>query len=257
MMKRGKRGQLTIFIILAILIIAIVIFIFLFYPKIKGETGETENPYTFIEECLEDSLEEKIEIISSQGGDYEVNPGVSFFYRGDYIRFLCYTSEYNKLCHRQVIFLKEHFESEISTNIQPEVEACFDSLVNSYENKGYDVSITEGNIEVEILPGLIETRFNRELTMKKGSETQEYKNFYLRENSNLFNLLEVADNIIIWEETLGGSPTELYSLIEEYNVKASGRQKGDDDTLYVLTDIDTGEEFRFASRSYAAPAGVN
>ena len=60
MRKRGQKAQLTIFIIIAILIVAAVLFIFLFWPKIRGVTLEETNPYQFIEECMEDSIEKKL-----------------------------------------------------------------------------------------------------------------------------------------------------------------------------------------------------
>jgi hypothetical protein len=66
--KEGKRGQLTIFIILAILIIALALLIYFFLPKLKG-TGnlESDNPYSYIQTCMKDKVEKTIETVSAQG----------------------------------------------------------------------------------------------------------------------------------------------------------------------------------------------
>ena len=50
-----KRGQVTIFVIIAIVIIAAVILTYVFYPKIKAPTElSVKNPSAFIQSCLED-----------------------------------------------------------------------------------------------------------------------------------------------------------------------------------------------------------
>lgn len=257
-MKRGKKAQLTIFIILAILIVAIVLFIFLFWPKLKPEYNETQTPYSFFEECIEDSIEEKIETISINGGDYEVNPGTALFYRGDYIKFLCYTRNYNELCHIQVLFLKNYFENQVSTTIHPEVEGCFDALIRTYEEQGYIVSVTEGGIETKILPENVQLTFNRKVTITKDGVTQEYEEFRIREESNLFGIIEIAENIVLWEEGVGEAFPEGYMAVDPYmkvELKTVGDVPNDDSHLYIITDRRTGEVFRFASRSLAAPPG--
>ena len=68
MKKRGTRGQLTIFIIVAILVVAIVALLFAF-PKLRTSVGfeKPESPENFIQTCLEDTIKENVETLSKQG----------------------------------------------------------------------------------------------------------------------------------------------------------------------------------------------
>ena len=75
-LKRGvinNRGQVTIFIIIAILIVALAVLAYLFFPKLKTtvESG-TQTPSQYIDTCMRDKISSTIEDISLQGGS--VNP---------------------------------------------------------------------------------------------------------------------------------------------------------------------------------------
>jgi len=259
--RSNKRGQVTIFIIIAILIIALGVLIYMFYPKLKStiET-ETKNPSTFIQECMEETIQDTVNIISLQGGSYVVNESGGRFYKeeeedeGTYVRYLCYTQEDFISCINQEPFLTEHIELEILRVINSDIENCFDSLVKSYEDKGYEVDLKNGTPEVQIIPYSISTNFNRTLNLIKGDSSEKYENFEVNLNSNLYDMLEVAKNIIIWEINVGDSLPEAYMNYNPY-LKVEKHKKENDIKIYVLTDEKTQEVFRFAVRSFAAPVG--
>ncbi len=257
MIKRGMKGQLTIFIILAILIVAVVLFIFLFWPKLKTSgLSEIKNPYAYMEECIEDHIQETIEIITMNGGEYEINEQMSFLYRGEYIRFLCYTNENYRPCYKQYAFLTTHFENETLNNIREEVNACFDAMRDNYERDGYTVIVNdsaEQEMEVRIKPGFVSTKLGKELFLTKGDENQEFKNFELKTMGNLYDVLEVVKNILTWESIVGDSVSEAY-MIENPYIKVDKRPK-DNIKLYTVSHRETGEEFKFATRSFALPPG--
>ena len=146
-MKRGrevnKRGQVTIFIIIAIVIVALGVLIYAFYPQLQSLLGsESKNPVAFIQTCLEDEIEDTVEILSLQGGSVE--PEGYYLYEGNKLKYLCYTNEYFKLCGIQISFLRDHIESEIKNEIAEEVDACFTDLKESYEDQGYDEQGRDG-----------------------------------------------------------------------------------------------------------------
>jgi hypothetical protein len=257
MIKRGKKAQLTIFIIIAILIVAVVLFIFLFWPKLKSTFVEPENPYAYMETCIEDHLEEVISIVMSQGGIYEVSEGAYFFYRGDYIRFLCHTSSYYELCYRQVAFLKDSIENEIEENIKNEVEQCFDRMKEYYEREGYAVSVEEnGEFEFKILPNEMSINLGRNLVLTKGEDVKDYRNFALERPSKFYEIIEVSNNILLWEEEVGESVPEAYMYNYPYidiERRLKDNEDYDDVKIYTLTHTETQEQFKFASRSLAYP----
>ena len=64
-----KKGQVTIFIIIAVLIVAFAILIYIIYPDITTDTGfDSKNPSAFIQSCLEEEIENNVERLSLQGG---------------------------------------------------------------------------------------------------------------------------------------------------------------------------------------------
>jgi len=78
---KKTKGQVTIFIILAIVIVVIGGLIYAFLPKIKSSMGlETRNPYNYIQSCLNDKVEAVITNLSLQGGS--LNPKGAYMYLG-------------------------------------------------------------------------------------------------------------------------------------------------------------------------------
>lgn len=255
--KEGKRGQVTIFIIIGILIVILLILLYLYWPQIFSKlSNETKNPSGFIQKCIEDELEDNIEIILLHGGDFVSSEKTGYLYRHSndedpvYVKYLCYTNSNRYVpCINQEPFLKSHIEAEILDSINDGMNNCFNSLVESYEDDGYIVDLKEGNPKTDIVEEFIRINFNRTLTLTKGEETDVYRRFQIELDSNLYEILEIADNIVSWEMVAGDSLPEAYMynnpfLIVEKHIKS------DDTKIYVITDLNTEESFRFATRSY-------
>ncbi|MFA5724599.1 MAG: hypothetical protein WC979_10175 [Candidatus Pacearchaeota archaeon] len=251
--KRGnKRGQVTIFIIVGIIIVVAAVLIYTFYPKIKTTLGiEESNPQNYIQSCVEDKLKETIELVSLQGGS--VNPE-NYIIEGGRVEYLCYVNEYFIPCLIQQPLLKQHIESEILNEIEDTVDDCFDSLKESYFQKGYDVEIKNGDKDVELLPGKIISTFNNEVRFTKGEEVQEYEKFVIITNSNLYELVAIANSIIEWEATYGDADPLTYMLYyPNLKVETISRESGK--RVYILTNRVDGNVFRFAVKSQVWPAG--
>jgi hypothetical protein len=259
--KEEKGGQVTIFIIMAVLVVALGVLIFLYFPEIVSKVSpETKNPAGFIQNCIEEQIEDNTEIILKQGGDFVVNSNGGYLYKKEsdnearYVKYICYTADSHVPCINQEPFLREHFEDEILESIEEDMQGCFNNLVKSYENKGYDVDLEEGIPQVKILPNVISTNFNRTLTLAKGDENERYENFQINLDSHLYDMLGVAENIVSWEINVGDSMIEAYMYDNPY-LRVEKHRKDDGTKIYVLTDKNTEEDLRFAVRSFAAPVG--
>jgi len=69
MIKRGfRKGQVTLFIILALIILGAIMFFL--YPRIKV-LFVPKTPVSIIDGCLEKSLDEALSIVLKQGGSIE------------------------------------------------------------------------------------------------------------------------------------------------------------------------------------------
>jgi len=253
-MKKGnnKKGQITIFIIIAIVIVALGILLYMFYPQIKSTLGiGPQNPSEYIQDCISEDLENSVNKLSLQGGS--LTPRHYIAYNGKKIEYLCYTQEYYKTCVMQQPMLKKHIEEEIENAIKNKAKECFNDLKESYRKKGYSVNLRQGDISVELLPKRIAVAFDNSLTLtKEGSE--KYDSFKVVLNNNLYELVSIANSILNWEASYGDSETTTY-MNYYHDLKVEKKKQSDGTTIYILTDRNNQNKFQFASRSIAWPPG--
>lgn len=244
-----KRGQLTIFIIVAILVVAIVALLFAF-PKLRTSVGFEKplSPENFIQTCLEDTIKENVELISLQGGSLEPAPKVTW--QDQNIQYICYTPNSYEACVVQIPFLVQHIEEEIKKSIEEDLNFCFNSLKQTYEDSGYTTNLKKGDTIVELLPSKIVTTINNEFTFSKADETQRRETFRVVVNNNLYELAGIAQGIMDWEIIMGDSPDQIYMDTFTWLKVEKNRPLGDGEAIYTLTDRDTQDKFKFAVRSW-------
>jgi len=248
----NNRGQVTIFIIIAVVIVIAGVLIYIFYPQIQAGLGIGEtNPEAFIQNCLEEELKSNVEKLSLQGGS--LNPGSYIMYDNEKLEYLCYTGEYYQTCVVQQPMLKQHIESEIENGIKDEINACFNSMQENFQRRGYNVNVRRGAESVELLPKRVVANLDYSVTLTKG-ETTTYDSFDVILNNNLFELISIANSIIEWEATYGDAETTIY-MNYYHDLKVEKKKQTDGSTIYIITDRNNGNKFQFASRSVAWPPG--
>ena len=248
-----KRGQVTIFIIIAIVIVALGVLLYLLIPQLRVNFGfTTDDPSSFIQNCMEDSIRDAVETISLQGGS--LNPENYFLYNDNRIEYLCYTNEFYIPCVVQQPLLKQHIENEIKESIRAESDSCFNSLRQTFESQGFDVNFENNNIEVELLPNIVSVNYNRGLSLTKDS-TERYERLNVIINHNLYELMSIANSILGMEVQFGDSETTIY-MNYYHDLKVEKKKQTDGTTIYILTDRNTQDKFQFASRSIAWPPGI-
>lgn len=247
-----KRGQITIFIIVAIVIVALAVLVYVFYPDIKTNLGfGSKNPSGFMTNCLEDDLKKTVERVSIQGGS--VNPENYFMYSDEKLDYLCYVEGYYETCVVQKPLLKRHIENEIKEDLKDEAAACLKELEKSYEAKGYNVGIGRGEMDVELLPNVVAINFNTSLVLTKDS-SERYDSVRVLLRNNIYELVGIAESIVGWETHYGDAETTVY-MDYNHNLKVEKYKQTDGTTVYILTDRTTGDKFQFASRSIVWPPG--
>ena len=247
---KNKKGQVTIFIIVALVIVVLGVLIFLFYPKLKISSGfDAENPNAFLQDCVEDDLQDLVKTLSEQG--ISLSPQNYVFYEKQKLQYLCYTNEYEKPCVRSPPFLVDEFQNQISENIKFTIEQCFVKLSSSYNSKGYSTELKNslGKLNSKILPGKIDLELSDyEFTVSKSS-SEKYVSFNILLDSNLYELLEVASDILEDEIRFGQADKTSY-MLKYINLKITGPEYTDGTNIYVIQDKKTKEMFQFASRSF-------
>ncbi len=253
LLRKNKRGQVAIFVIVAIVIIAFAALAYVYFPKIKlALTSEKKSPNQFITECVKDDLEEYVKQISLQGGT--LNPSPYYMYEGNKLQYICYTNENYEACIRQKTNLKEGIEKELEEAIEETVSNCFASLKEEYEKKGYDVSIRSGEIKVKLSPKRIIGSFDYEVVLsKEGSE--KYDSFNVILNNNLYELLDLLDKIVDIE--INGGDADPVVLMYGYpQFEIERKKQSDGTTVYLLKDREAGGILNFAVRSWVLPPGI-
>ena len=135
---RNKKGQVTIFIIVAIIIIVLGILIYFFYPKISSTLGfGTVTPSSYLQDCLKDKITTTAKELSLQGGS--LNPEHYYLYEDNKIEYLCYSELPYLQCVMQQPMLKDHIENEIKTAIENDANNCLNNMEKSFNARGYNV----------------------------------------------------------------------------------------------------------------------
>ena len=253
--RESKKSQITLFVIIAIVIVAVLI-VFSIYalPKIKAYFS---NPQVSLENCFKDNIETELPKILLAGGT--LNPDLYFMYEGGAVDYLCYTSEYYKTCTMQKPFIKQDIENQLKIAINANVQKCFNDYTEKLRVKGYVVSVSSENVDLnlQILPKEIVASLNNQITAKKGEETISYTGtnlFNAKISSNVYEILMVASSILNFEARYGDSNPETYMFYYK-NLKIEKKKQSDGTKIYILTDRNTDEKFKFATRSLAWPPG--
>lgn len=246
----NKRGQVAIFVIMAMVIVAVILAVFL-YPR-AGPGATTEfTPTSYLKSCIEPEIRKNLEVLGRNGG--YLNPEGALEYQGEKIKYLCYTSEFYKTCVVQQPLLKEHIENELTGLLKSRAGTCLDTLKQELEKRNYQVSIGQGESKVSIIPGSIEISYSNPITLTKES-SQRFDGFKTEINSQMYDLILTAISILDYETTFGDSETTLY-LRYYPDLRMEKIKLSDGSKVYLLTNVVTNESLRFASRSLSWPPG--
>ena len=248
----NKRGQATIFVIIAIAVVGIILVLALFPGTLRFIGGEELPPSTYMGECVEEDIAEAIEQLAMNGG--YINPEGTIQYQGDEYKYLCYTSEYYETCAVQQPFVKNNFEAELEELIRPKAEECSEQLIEEFERRGYDVNAGPATANISIIPGKIRTEINVDMTVTNEGVSQEIEGYAGEVNSEMYEILFISQSIVDYEAEFGDSNIEDY-LTYYPDVSISKTKLEDGSTIYKVSNVLTDEEFRFASRSLPWPPG--
>lgn len=245
-----KKGQVTLFIIIALLIVAAVL-AFLLWPTIKKIVVKEINPEDYMKSCTESSVQEAVDLAAKRGGS--INPNFAVSFQGEKIEYLCYTNKYYETCVMQQPLLKQHLEYEIANYIKPKIEECANSLKSELEKRGYAVSYNRPDVSLSIVPKKINVNIGMEMSITK-DKTSTYNDMSVNVNSPIYDLVMVAGSILNFEARVGDSDPLAYMFYYP-NLKVEKLKQEDGTKIYILQDRESGQEFWFASRSLSWPPG--
>ncbi|MCK4649909.1 hypothetical protein KAT36_01625 [Candidatus Pacearchaeota archaeon] len=240
-----KKGQVAIFIIVAIVVVSAILVFFLWARPIYLEERDVRFGF---EGCVGDALEQGIGELEKNAGF--VNTDFSYPYDGEDFVYLCYTNEYYKTCTVQVPFLKNNFDEELEIFMRDKIDSCYDNSLENLREQGYDVIAGEVDYNVEIEPGVV--RIEIEAPTSIGA--QRFVRFNVEVNSPVYEMVMIATSLLQFESKYGDSDISAINLLyPDYYIDKIKR--GDGTTVYILEHKTMGNRFLFASRSLVWPAG--
>lgn len=252
-MKINKKGQITIFIILALILIVGIIIIFLLRRAPEIEIVSEEDPQAFIESCTRGAVEEALEIIMIHSGSLE--PKGTIMYQGENISYLCYNSIYYRGCVNQQPLLIEHIEDEIYTYIKPRISNCFQILKSDLEPRN-EVEMEEyWDLTTKLTPNGVNIEINRDFKMQRGNNVRSFSLFKTSIIHPIYRIAEIAMEIVNAEARYCNFDTLGFMIIyPRYDINKFRTR--DSTTIYSVKEIESNQEFKFAVRSCAIPAGL-
>jgi hypothetical protein len=244
-MRKNKRGQITIFIILALIIVFIIALFFLL-RKPPNTTVSSENPNLYIQTCVKGPLEKEIDLLSKQGG--EINPKGNLIYENEKVSYLCYTSTKDEKCTNQNPMLIEHIEEQLKDYITPQINSCFEGLRIELEKKGEVELGSDMEFNLSLKPKQVIINIDRDLRITKGDSSQNFKEFNIKIINPIFNLVEISNEIVNDEsQSCDFDLVYFMTLNRDYGIKVN--QTASDDMIYTVTEKASNKNFRFAIRN--------
>lgn len=247
-----KRGQVTIFIILGVVIIAAVAFSVVYFEG-KGPTTtkvSSSNPEAFLYSCLSNDVQQQVNNTASHGGNSTLT--TRFLFSGmknpTTISYLCYTSNDSGVPCTNLYSVFPYFEQSLEGNLNSSVVGCYNSLMTDMKKQN-DVNENYHGFNVTVRPNKIVVNISADVTTtKKGSagQTQRYQDFQMQFPSNTYDILQTVNTMISFISLTCGFSSSYLTAYPNYDIRWYSSM--DSSTVYTLKDLQTNEQFNFATR---------
>ncbi len=248
----NKKGQVTIFVFVAIIIVAGIMLVFLIQRAPRINIGQGFEPENFISSCVRETSKEIVNEIMPQGGF--VDPSDFKLYNNHRVTYLCKNINQYEPCIVQYPNLISRLQQEIKENIEDDVEKCYNLLESELEKRNYQYEGGEVEIEVELRPKQIEIVVKRDFSISRNNEVRAFDEFQVLLLSNLYDLGWLANEIVAQEtkfcyfENVG-----FNAIYPEFDIRKE--VMSDATKIYTIINKQTMEEMNIAIRGCAIPAG--
>ena len=252
--SQNHRGQVAIFIIVAIVIVSGLLLFFFLPDSVRFISLKDEGPKEFIEKCISDSVKD------AEGNLIEKNFYLegrenSILNEGVKVPYLCFVSEFYSTCVPQEPALLGKLKKDIHNAVLPELNRCLASLKKDSERKGYSFSENEGELVISFEDHKIIAVYDGNLFLEKGETSEAVSDFSVEVISPLYNLAKTAGDIVNFESTLCEFDYINWMMYNR-DIKISLFVAGDQSEIYTLTDRVSEKKIKFAVKTCVLPAGI-
>lgn len=248
---KTKRGQVTLFIIMALILIGIISSYFFFRKITKPSLIESaeENPEAYMQLCVEDELKDIINLITLQGGFYDPKDYV-LVDDNEKATYLCKNTMNFKPCINQHPMLISEVENEIKEQATPIINKCFSELKKDFEEKGMGVELSPESsekINVDIAIDKILINVQRKISINKKEEINRFDEINLKLKSSLYDLIHVSARIVNNEAKFCYFEKNGYmNMHPEYLILLN--TLSDTTKIYTISKVDNSEKMHIAVR---------
>ncbi len=254
MRKRGgKRGQVAIWIILAVVLAASVI---LFFAIRKGpllSAKQEFEPGQYISKCTDESVNEAVDKMLPQGGFLE--PRDFKIYNDTKIEYLCKSNGYYVPCINYHPMLMKEIISQIEDYTRPKIELCFNDIKAEAEKKNKAVEIGDMNFTISLAPGRIYAKIARKVVITEGESKRIIEKFDAEILNPVYGLADVAINIANHEAKYCYFEYVGYMAFDK-NVDIRKFTMSDSTSIYTIKDKLSGKIMNIATKSCSIPPGI-
>jgi hypothetical protein len=253
----GKRGQVAIYVIIAIVIVGIIVTFFafrgqIFAPSIPAELKPVFDYYAL---CIEEQTREAISLAESQGGHVETGeyiPGSDYAPFSSQLNFLGFPVPYwyyltgNGLI-KESVPTKSEMGNEISTFVEERLNA--NCNFDAFYAQGFDINMSQPSAKTTIQDAQVVVDVNAPLTISKGGSSAIKTTHSVTFSSKLGKLYNTATSIYDKEKTsafLENYSTDvlmLYAPVDGAEISCSGRVWK---TREVVDELKSGLEANIA-----------
>jgi len=247
-----KKGQLTIFIIVAIVIVALAVLLFIFRGDLISNEDvlslEASSVKLKIEECMQESFEDSIFVVSLQGGYFDIPENYIDYTLDDlgglvYVPF--YVSEGNDF-----VPSKSFLENQISKATISLSENCF-----NFSNLDYNVEVDSDNIEASssIEDNMISLRVIAPVVVSKAEDVSRFEKFSFEQETSIKQLYDLASSLSEIQLEYGNNVcmTCFSDLMKDLDIALDTteiRRTSDFVFIYSLHNYESQEMFNFAHK---------
>ncbi len=277
-LPKNRRGQLTIFIIIAIIIVAGIISFFILRGTLTAKQipASIEPVYNTFLSCLEDKTLTGIDVLESQGGYIELpefEGGSAYMpfssqlnFMGNPIPYWYYVSGNN--IQREQIPSRQNMEKSLGNFIEERIRECnFDS----YYLEGFEIIQEEPEADVDIKIDNVDVKLNMDLKINKEEDNAQIRNHEIIVKSHLGALYDSARIVYdkeqkeLFLENYGIDTLRLYAPVDGVKLTCSPETWNADAIFNSLQEAIETNTFALSTRTpttkeekyFFVDAGIN
>ena len=257
LIKEGKRGQLAIFVIIAIVIVLGIVIFFVFRGKlgVSSVPAELLPVYNYYSSCIEKESRDAIDIAGSQGGkiyleDYD--PGSDYAPFSSQLNFLGFNIPYwyyisGNGVIRENVPSKTDIENDISIYVQEGLQNC---NFEQFYAEGFSIEIGIPRVKTTLSESKVNIDVNSDIFVTKGEISAKKSDYNLELNSKLGKFFRIAREIYSKEkneaflENYSADVLRLYAPVDGVEISCSPKIWK---TNEVVNDLKTGLEGNIAA----------